>query len=307
MCSLDRTAALVLLLVFIIVGSSFSTANAHYKDARLDVYKATTVPVIDGIYNMTLNKAQIGGQEKVVDEWNDAAWIEIPRKYGNLTAYSDYKYDQAFLYVADDLVSVTSPNYEGSAGIAFDPKHDGGTEQAKPDDFIVLAFWDPGLRGFFVGMRYGGSDGKYHPNYPYSPAPRGLAAKYSMSTSPYSTIPHVFLEMAIPLSVGDLYKYVNSTIGFSPEAYLAPNLADNSYPCGGRCPFTPDNYADAVFSKTTNPNVTVTPTVVPELPIRVAPLVIVATLVAFVLISKKNSRMVRCTHRQLPWEYDYHL
>jgi len=189
-CGLGRKA-LVALLVLLVFGS-LSTANAHYKDAKLEIYKGITIAIIDGMYNMTLREMDLNGTKVMVDEWNDATLIEIPRKYGNLTVYSAYKYDQDFLYVADDLISVRSANYHGSAGIAFDPKHDGGTQQAKPDDFIVLPFWDPSGRGFFVGMRYGGSDGKYYPNYPYYPAPRSLAAEYSMSTSPYSTIPRIW-------------------------------------------------------------------------------------------------------------------
>jgi len=271
-----------ILLVFLLSATSVAPATAHYKDAKLDIYIAITLPVIDGVYNMTLNKAHIAAQEKVVDEWNDAAWIEIPKRVGNLTAYSGYKYDEKFLYMAHDFISVTesSFNKRGSAGTAFDPLHDDGAVAARPDDFIILPYWD---ETFQVYVRYGQKNGKYGQ---FKPAPKGLIANSNMTTSPFSSTSHLFYEVKVPLTVGDLYKHIDSTVGIFQEAYnvdASGEKSDNWYPMAGDY-WRVDNYADATFSKAFNPRVTVPPTVVPEFPAGFAPTVAVAVFMACVIM-----------------------
>jgi hypothetical protein len=261
---LRRTVEVVLLVLLAVV-VSLSAVSAHYKDAKLEIPKAITIPVIDGTYNMTLNRVQIAGQERLVDEWNDAAWIEVPRNTGNMTAYSGYKYDGEFLYMAHDLVSVTesSFNKRSSAGTAFDPLHNGGAVAARPDDFIVLPIWGgEGGEEFHMYLRYGQSDGNYGYSQPI-PEGTGFIANSAMTTSPFSSTPHLFYEVQVPLTVGNLYKHIDSTIGIFQEAYnVSPSgeKSDNWYPMAGDIPAV-DNYADAVFSKTINPSMTVPPTV----------------------------------------------
>jgi hypothetical protein len=92
--------ARLILLAFVLSASSVAPATAHYRDAKLEIPEAITIPVINGTYNMTLNEITIDGKSMAVDEWNDATWIEVPKVRGDITAYSGYKHDDKFLYMA---------------------------------------------------------------------------------------------------------------------------------------------------------------------------------------------------------------
>jgi hypothetical protein len=239
---------------------------AHFKDAKIEIYKAITVPNIDGKYDMTLKEVEVNGKKVMTDEWSDATWVEIPKNLGSMTAYSGYKYDEKFLYMAHDLISVTesSFNKRGSAGTCFDPLHDGGFVKARPDDFIVLPIWGgDGGEGFHMYLRHGQTNGNYGH---FQPAPKNLIANSNISTSPFSSTPHLFYEVQVPLTVGNLYKYIDSTIGIFQEVYnvsASGEESDNRYPMADYVPAV-DNYADATFSKNTNPNPASPPTIVPE-------------------------------------------
>lgn len=275
--------ALCFFSVVLLIGTCpVPTATAHFDNAKIEIYKAVTIPIIDGTYNMTLNRVQVGGQERLVDEWNDATWIQIPSSSGKVTAYSGYKYDNEFLYIAHDIPSVTVMNNRGSAGTCFDPMHDGGTQQAKPDDFVVLPYWKD-TQTFEVWIRYGSSNGKYGP---FQTVPTGLTAKSKMTPTPVLSKAHLFYELRIPLSVGNLSKYMGSTIGFSQEVYVN-NVADNEYPYGsGGYAFIPDNYADAIFSENVNPNPSVP--AIPEFPGAFAPVLLFIMLVVGQIIVRRR-------------------
>ena len=117
--------------------------------------------------------------------------------------------------------------------------HDGGAVAARPDVLIVLPYWN---KTFQVYVRYGGSNGKYGD---FQPPPRDLIANSmtsissrldGTSTSPFSSIPHLFHEVKVPLTFGNLYKHIDSSIGFSQEAYnvdASGEKSDNRYPMAG--------------------------------------------------------------------------
>jgi hypothetical protein len=284
----------VLLLVFIIVGSSFSTAHAHY-DAKIEIYKAITIPVIDGTYNMTMNDVTIDGKKVRVDEWNDAAWVQVRAMSGNVTAYSGYKFDGQFLYIVYDVHDTRI----GGVLTEFDPRHDGVTSATKWDNFMVsLDLWMK--MGADVAFPQRSSQywfGCCDKCSPCRPGPEGLIGNASIGPSPLLSAPHQIYELRLPLRASLSYgKYalaadLGGTFGMLMLVEIGREAKDgyNAFP-PNVLPLHSNNtvYADATFSKSTNPSVTVPPTVVPELPIRAAPLVIVATLVAFVLISKKK-------------------
>ena len=275
-----------MLLVFLVVGCMLSTANAAYKDAKIEIYKAITIPVIDGKYDMTLKQVHADGKNVTVDEWNDATWMEIPAISGNVTVYSGYKYDSTFMYVVYDV------HYAGTGGAYadFDPRHDGATNETKWDNFRV--FFDPlDEEGFRVGAAFPQRSSIYwyaccDKCSPCKPRPQGLLANTSISPSPLSSAPHRIYEMRIPLWADlrygryDLSSAPQGIFGIVTWVMLGQKPGDgfNAYP-PIEFPLNITVYADATFSKNTNPSITAPPTVVPEFPVQAAPLVAVMTLV----------------------------
>lgn len=288
---MPRFPLLPFLLLAVLIGACWlPTATAHFKDAKIEIYQAITIPIIDGTYNMTLNSVQIGGQERFVDEWNDAAWVQIPKRVGptNVTAYSGYKYDSEFLYIALDAPSATIFG-QVSFATAFDPMHDGGTQQAKPDDFVVGSDWWPGSAyPFEMWMRYGSTDGSFGEK---TPIPKELVAEFGgklkKSPTPILSTPHLFVELRIPLSIGGLSQRINSTVGIETELYMRDTQTDYIYPdLSGGYAFIPDNYADAVFSKSVNPNPTIP--AIPEFPAGFVPLALFIVLGAVQIIVRRR-------------------
>lgn len=291
-CSLGRTA-LVALLVLLVFGS-LSTASAHYKDAKLEIYKAITTPVIDGTYNMTLKQVALDGRNVTIDEWNDAAWIEIPAISGNVTVYSGFKYDGSFMYIVYDV------HYAGTGGAYadFDPRHDGATNETKWDNFRVMFLaWKE--EGFRVAAAFPQRSSKYWYGCcdqcsPCKPRPRGLLGNASITPSPLSSAPHRIYEMRVPLWADlrygryDLRTAPQGTFGIVTWVMLGQEPRDgfNASPPID-FPLTITVYADATFSNRTNPSLTVPPTVVPEFPIQTAPLVAVTALATAIIVTRK--------------------
>lgn len=233
---------------------------------EIDVYRATSTPLIDGQYDMTLTEANIGGEEKFVDEWNDATWIEVPKRTGNMKTYSGYKFDDHFLYAAYviPLFSYSDiDSHEPSVDTCFDPKNNPGSAQANTDDFVIGATWVKEKKGPSPWIRYGQSDGKYGAKQPMP----DVVVSSALSSSPFSSDPSLFFELKIPLTIGGLSDCIGSKIGLCTETYV-PNLADNNYPTMPEySDFITANYAIANFVKDKNPNITNPPTVVPEFPL----------------------------------------
>jgi hypothetical protein len=141
------------------MSSLVGLASAHYGDARIEIFKAITTPIIDGRYNTTLQKADNDGVGKLVDEWNDASWIEVPMSTGDsLSAYSAYKYvtndKERALYVASDFVTAISLVGNIGAVTLFDPRHDGGVLSNVDDDFKIRYQLSEGTGSFQVGYSY---------------------------------------------------------------------------------------------------------------------------------------------------------
>jgi hypothetical protein len=282
---LGRTDAVVL-LVLLAAGVSLSTVSAHYKNVKLEIPRAITIPVIDGEYDMALKVVTIDGRNATIDEWNDAAWMEIPRLAGNVTVYCGYKYDSQFLYTVCDVQDM----HILAVDMEFDPKHDGGTRETKWDNFYIELNWWEKDKPYFVEASFpfpkswSCPSGVVDPpgcNYvccvDCSPCkqPRGLIGKSSLSTSPFSHTPHRVYEARIaltndlPYGKYNLYTYLHSTIGIRVSVYsgeIGRQRGANTfppYPTGARS-YIPEEYADAVFSKTTNPSITVPPTMTTE-------------------------------------------
>jgi hypothetical protein len=251
-------------------------ASASYPGAKIEIYKAVegNSPTIDGVYNMTQKQVAVTdpvtGQSKnvMIDEWNDATWIQVPNEVsvaGKITAYAGYKYvltdAEKSIYFAVDVPSITTNPSLDSKGLycestSFDPLHVGGTQQAYPDDFVVGACYVNG--NFETVVRYGQSSGKYQT----VPTPATVVTASKMCPTPFSPTPHLFYEMRIPLTAGNIDQNLDRTMAMYEDVYN--NRSDNFYPPAN---WILDNYADVTFSKGTNPSLTTPPTVVvPEFP-----------------------------------------
>jgi hypothetical protein len=239
--------------------SKIPRVEAHYDDVRIEIYEAVTIPTITGAWDSNF---QTIGENTQANKWNDAYWTSIPIMYGNVTAYSGYKHDGQFIYMAHDVLSIKNlPSDNSGAFTMFDPENDGGTQFTNLGDFEVYPIWYQGK--FWVSIRYGQSNGQLG-DIGYIPS--GLAGGSKICSTPFLDTPHLFYEVKLPLSVGGLDKHLDSTIGMEQEIHNS-GVGDNEYPpIKDYTEDIPNNYVEAFFSKRTNPSLTTPPTVVPEFP-----------------------------------------
>jgi hypothetical protein len=309
--------------------TSVAPATAQYKDAAIEIYKAVTIPVIDGSYNMTLKDVTIDGKSVAVDEWSDAAWIEIPERYGNITVYSGYKHDDQFLYMAHVVMVTHLSSGPGDilshATTAFNPNHEVETKETKWDGFFKLDLQHT-QKGFFFDLRFpylkGGnlpiSSSMCPSSVPDPPGceygccdtcspckgPEGLLGNSSFGLTPFGSTPYLFYEARVPLIANQQYSNYNllknPVIGIEQSVYNQ-NMGENDYPCEPEsCNIngvSVNNFADATFSNTTNPNLTVPPTIVPEFPMgfvpEVAALTMIACLVTLTRVRRGHSQRIQ--------------
>jgi hypothetical protein len=299
-------------------------APAQYRDAKLEIPKAITIPVIDGTYNMTLSDVTIDGKSVAVDEWSDAAWIEIPNRVRNITAYSGYKHDDQFLYMAHIVLMTHLGSGPGDvlsdAVTAFNPNHEVETKETKWDGFFKVDLQHT-QKGFYFGLRFPYPKSWSCPSWVPDPpgceygccdtcspckGPEGLLGNSSFGVTPFGSTPYLFYEARVPLTSNQPYcnynLLKNPVIGIEQFIYNQ-NMGDNEYPCEPETcnvnAVSVNNFADATFSNTTNPNLTVPPTIVPEFPTGFAPVVALAVLVACVIILARG----RTGRPRTKWKY----
>jgi hypothetical protein len=288
--------------------SKIPSVEASNDNASIEIYKAMTdangnpnIPdVADGKYDMTPKfEVEIDGKKYGIDEWNDATWIEVPKLTGNITAYSGYKHDDKFLYMAHAVLVThlgSGPGNELSgATTEFDPKHDGKTKETKQDNFqFNLLHKKNGSFEVSATFPYPSSwscpsSAPDPPGCQYtccddcSPCkrPEDLIGSSSFGVTPFGSTPYLFYEARVPLTSNQPYcKYgISSSTGIRQYVFNQ-GISDNMYPgCeSGNCipkdfyAGGPNAFAYATLSKRTNPSPTTPPTVVPEFPMETIPI-----------------------------------